>query len=112
MSHHFSLNALYYKTLSHFLLIPITPLTLTQISCSVKEKKIKNVTKDELGATLGRVHMERQDMAGLQLKKTPALKEELRERKRSLKLGEGEDEERRGGEGPVGEGRPSKKIKA
>jgi len=80
----------------------------------IKEKKIKNVTKDELGATLGRVHMERQDLAGLQLKKTPALKAELRERKRALKAGGAEEDEIEGlqlGEGVGGGERGSKKLK-
>jgi len=56
-------------------------------------KKVKNVTRDEMGATLGRVHMERQDMAGLKLKKSRALKAELRERKRGGGGGGGGGEE-------------------
>ena len=63
---------------------------------SLKERKIKNVTRDELGATLGRVHMERQDMDKLQLKKTRATKAEIRERKKAAKAG--------GGGGGAGEG--------
>ena len=57
--------------------------------CSLKEKKVKNVTRDELGATLGRVHMERQDMEKLQLKKTRATKAEIREKKRAAKASSG-----------------------
>ena len=72
-------------------------LFLSPFARSLKEKKIKNVTRDELGATLGRIHMERQDMAGLQLKKTRATKAEIRERKKAAKAegagGAGAEEE-------------------
>ena len=49
-----------------------------------------------MGATLGRVHMERQDMDKLQLKKTRATKAEIRQRKKAAKAGgaaQGEEEE-------------------
>lgn len=38
-------------------------------------KKVKNITHDALGTTLGRVHMQRQDFSKLQLRKVKALKQ-------------------------------------
>ena len=76
-------------SLSHTHTRTHTQCTPCSTSCSLKEKKIKNITRDELGTTLGRVHMERQDMDKLQLKKTRATKAEIRERKKAAKAGGG-----------------------
>jgi ribosome production factor 2 len=37
-------------------------------------RKVKNVSRDELGSAVGRLHMEKQDFAKLQLKKNRAFK--------------------------------------
>lgn len=67
-----------------FLPLPIRGLTFTalfsypcapvHLPCRLKEKKVKNVSHDEFGETLGRVHMTRQDLGKLELKKTKSLK--------------------------------------
>jgi len=40
----------------------------------INPKKKKNVSRDALGSTLGRIHMEKQDLGKLQLRKTKGLK--------------------------------------
>ena len=48
-----------------------------------KPKKVKNVTHDALGETVGRIHMERQDFTKLELKKnTKAWKADKAARRR------------------------------
>ncbi len=71
----------------------------------LKAKKVKNVSHDEFGETVGRIHMERQDFNKLELKKTKAAKEERRAEKKAAAearaaagggkadVGEGESEE-------------------
>jgi ribosome production factor 2 len=66
-----------------------------RIPAALKAKKTKNVSHDEFGETIGRVHMERQDFTKLELKKTKAVKAD-RKRRRTGEDGEGDAE---GGEG-------------
>jgi ribosome production factor 2 len=40
----------------------------------LKKKKIKNISKSKLGTTFGRIHMEKQDLSKLQLRKVKAFK--------------------------------------
>lgn len=40
----------------------------------LKAKKVKNITRDTLGTKLGRIHMQKQDLRQLQIRKTPAIK--------------------------------------
>jgi ribosome production factor 2 len=65
----------------------------------LKKKKVKNVTHDEFGETLGRLHMERQDFAKLELKKTKGGKADKRARtaEGATAAGGEEDEEMDGG---------------
>lgn len=55
---------------------------------AIKEKKVKNVSTNELGTKLGRIHMEKQDFGQLQTRKVKALKrtnpsnDEKKEKKR------------------------------
>ena len=44
---------------------------------AIKQKKVKNVTTNELGTKLGRIHMEKQDFNQLQTRKMRALKRNL-----------------------------------
>lgn len=44
---------------------------------AIKEKKVKNVTTNELGTKMGRIHMEKQDFNQLQTRKIKALKRNL-----------------------------------
>lgn len=44
---------------------------------AIKEKKVKNVTTDDLGTKLGRIHMEKQDFNQLQTRKMKGLKRNL-----------------------------------
>jgi hypothetical protein len=66
------------------------------------------VSTDELGVTHGRVHMESQDFLKLQLKKSKAVRAELRAAKRASKdsrgagAGAGDDEEDGGDDGGDG----------
>jgi ribosome production factor 2 len=57
-----------------------------------KPGKTKNVSKDEFGETMGRIHMERQDFTKLELRKMKALK------KRTAAEMEGDAEAGEGGE--------------
>jgi len=40
----------------------------------LKKKNVKNINRDQLGSTLGRIHMKRQDFSQLQLRKLKAFK--------------------------------------
>jgi len=44
---------------------------------AIKEKKVKNVTTNELGTKMGRIHMEKQDFGQLQTRKMKGLKRNL-----------------------------------
>jgi ribosome production factor 2 len=44
---------------------------------AIKQKKVKNVTTNELGTKLGRIHMEKQDFSQLQTRKMKGLKRNL-----------------------------------
>lgn len=69
---------------------------------ALRAKRPKNVSKDEMGFdTLGQVHMQRQDFAGLQLKKTKAVRAELKAARRAAS-GAGGDEEDGAGAGAGG----------
>lgn len=46
----------------------------------LKKKKVKNINKDQLGSTFGRIHMERQDYGKLQTRKLKGLKEDNQEK--------------------------------
>lgn len=61
---------------------------LVYLLCRLKPKKVKNVSHDEFGETLGRIHMEKQDFGKLELKKTKASKL-LKKRGRGETEGEG-----------------------
>jgi hypothetical protein len=65
------------------------------ILCSLKTKKVKNVSHDEFGATLGRIHMEKQDFDKLELRKTKGGKADKKAAKLARREAgeEGEDEE-------------------
>lgn len=63
------------------------------VCCRLKVKKVKNVTHDELGETVGRIHMERQDFDKLTLRKTKATKGAKRT---AAEMSKGSDDE--GGE--------------
>ena len=42
--------------------------------CSEQPKKVKNVSVDGLGTQVGRIHMKKQDLDQVQIRKTKALK--------------------------------------
>ena len=46
----------------------------------LKKKKVKNINKDQLGSTFGRIHMERQDYGKLQTRKLKGLKKDNQEK--------------------------------
>lgn len=50
-----------------------------------KPKKIKNVTKDAFGSTLGRVHIPSQRIGTIQTRKMKGLKETQQEKKDKIK---------------------------
>jgi ribosome production factor 2 len=62
-----------------------------RIPAQLRPKKVKNVSHDDFGETLGRLHMVRQDFTSLHLRKTRAVKSEVRESKKVKKAGEGRD---------------------
>lgn len=66
-------------------------------------KKVKNVSHDEFGETLGRVHMTRQDLGKLELKKTKAIKV-LRKRAAGEMTADGAGDDDGGAEGDEGAG--------
>lgn len=72
-----------------------------RIPAQLKVKKTKNVSHDEFGETLGRIHMVRQDFTGLHLRKTRATKAEIRQGKKARKEEGAQEEE---GEQEEGEG--------
>jgi len=63
---HFASNDLFKRSLKR-------PEALTK-------KKVKNINRDQLGSTLGRIHMKRQDYSGLRLRKTKAFRKSSKER--------------------------------
>lgn len=54
----------------------------TRIPAQLKPKKVKNIKKDPLGTTHGRVHMQRQDYSKLRTRKMKGLKEPKGNKKR------------------------------
>ena len=56
-------------------------LHLKQVKNILKKKKVKNVSEDGLGDTLGRVHIQPQNIGTIQTRKMKGLKESEEERK-------------------------------
>jgi len=50
----------------------------------LRPKKVKNVTKNEMGDKVGRIHLGRQDLSSMKVKKVKALRETPAEKKRKL----------------------------
>jgi ribosome production factor 2 len=67
----------------------VTPLLLLLLMplCRLKPKKVKNITHNEFGDTLGRIHLGRQDLSSMQVRRVKALRSSGGKRKR------GEDEQ-------------------
>jgi len=67
-----------------------------RVPAGLTAKKVKNVTHDEFGEKLGRVHMQRQDFTKLDLRKTKGAKSDKRRRPdgeaAAAEGGEGEDD--------------------
>ena len=55
--------------------------SLNQVKNLHKKKKVKNVSEDGLGDTLGRVHIQAQNIGTIQTRKMKGLKESEEERK-------------------------------
>lgn len=53
--------------------------------CFVQPKKKKNVTHDSFGSQLGRVHMQKQDVKKMQIRKLKGLKATREEKRAKLK---------------------------
>ena len=47
---------------------------------ALMKKKVKNINRDQLGSTLGRIHMKRQDYSRLSLRKSKAFRKSSREK--------------------------------
>jgi hypothetical protein len=75
----------------HFFILPhytgLTPALPPPTTLSIAAKRPKNISTDELGVTHGQVHMKRQDFDGLHLKKSKALRAELREKAKAARSG-------------------------
>ena len=63
-----------------------------RIPAQLKAKKVKNVSHDTFGETLGRIHMERQDFNKLELRKTKGMKDDMKEFNKQRKLNNDDDE--------------------
>ncbi|KAJ3411304.1 rRNA-binding ribosome biosynthesis protein rpf2 [Chytridiales sp. JEL 0842] len=64
-----------------------------KVPAELKQKKVKNIDHDEIGDKMGRIHMEKQDLSKLQVRKMKGLK-------RSRKDGDEDEEEKEQGSRP------------